>query len=72
MSGGDLILVRESAEDLFPADPVVGEVDFRWPSADLSGCELAEGAVWPGCVVATRGRSVVSELVQEVWLMPET
>jgi hypothetical protein len=31
MSGGDLVLVRESAEDLFPADPVLGEVDLRWP-----------------------------------------
>ena len=26
MSGGDLVLVRESAEDLFPADPVLGEL----------------------------------------------
>ena len=31
LSGGDLVLVRESAEDLFPADPVLGEVDLRWP-----------------------------------------
>src|SRR5216683_8230730 len=51
MSGGDLVLVRESAEDLFSADPVVGEVDFRWPGAGLSGCELAEGTVRPGGVV---------------------
>src|SRR6266702_5819287 len=51
MSGGDLILVRESAEHLFPADPVVGEVDFRWPGAGLSGCDLAEGTVRPGGVV---------------------
>src|SRR6266571_580615 len=51
MSGGDLVLVRESAEDLFPADQVVGEVDFRWPGAGLSRCELAEGTVRPGGVV---------------------
>src|ERR1035441_10052416 len=51
MSGGDLVFVRESAGDLFPADPVVGEVDFRWPGFGLSGCELAEGTVRPGAVV---------------------
>jgi hypothetical protein len=43
----DLVLVCESAEDLSPADPVLGEVDLRWPGAGLSGCELAEGAVRP-------------------------
>ena len=26
-SGSDVVLVGESAEDLFPADPVLGEVD---------------------------------------------
>jgi hypothetical protein len=31
-SGGDLVLVRESAENLFSADPVLGEVDLRWPA----------------------------------------
>jgi hypothetical protein len=31
LSGGDLVFVGESAEDLFPADPVLGEVDLRWP-----------------------------------------
>src|ERR1039457_1268840 len=51
MSGGDLVFVCESAEDLFPADPVLGEVDLRWPGVGLSGCELAEGAVRPGGVV---------------------
>ena len=51
MSGGDLVLVRESAEDLFPADPVLGEVDLRWPGVSLSGCELAEGTVRPAGVV---------------------
>src|SRR5215472_7939405 len=51
LSGGDLVLVRETTEDLFPADPVLGEVDLRWPGASLSGCELAKGTVRPGCVV---------------------
>ena len=51
MSGGDLVLVRESAEDLFPAYLVLGEVDLRWPAAGLSRCELAEGTVRPGAVV---------------------
>ena len=46
-----LVLVCESAEDLFSADPVLGEVDLRWPGVGLSGCELAEGTVRPGCVV---------------------
>jgi hypothetical protein len=54
MSGGDLVLVRESAEDLLPADPVLGEVDLRWPGVSLSGCELAEGAVRPGGVVVLK------------------
>jgi len=58
ISGGDLVLVRESAEDLFPADRVPGEVDLRWPAAGLSGCELAEGAVRPACCGA-RGRIVI-------------
>ena len=50
-SGGDLVFVDESAEDLFPADPVLGEVDLRWPGAGSRGCELAERPVRPGCVV---------------------
>jgi hypothetical protein len=29
---------------------VRGEADFRWPGSGLSRCELAEGAVRPGCV----------------------
>ena len=42
----------ESPEDLFPADPVVGEVDrFGWPGAGLGWGELSEGAVRPGGVV---------------------
>src|ERR1019366_5341336 len=51
LSGGDLVLVRESAEDLFPADPVLGEVGLRWPGVGLSRWKLAEGAVRPGGVV---------------------
>ena len=51
LSGGDLVLVRESAEDLFSADPVLGEVDLLWPRVSLSGCELAEGTVGPASVV---------------------
>ena len=51
LSGGDLVLVGESAEDLFPADPVVGEVDLRRPGVGLSRCELAEGPVRPGLVL---------------------
>ena len=43
--------MRETAEDLFPADLVLGEVDLRWAGAGLSWCELAKGTVWPGCVV---------------------
>ena len=42
----------ESAEDLLPADPVVGEVDrFGWPGVGLGRGELAEGTMRPGCVV---------------------
>ena len=42
----------ESAEDLLPADPVLGEVDrFGRPGTGLGRSELAEAAVRPGCVV---------------------
>jgi hypothetical protein len=51
LSDSDLVFVCESAEDLFPADPVLSEVDFRRPGVSLSRRELAERAVWPGCVV---------------------
>jgi hypothetical protein len=40
--------VRESAEDLFSADPVLSQVDLRSPRVGLSGFELAEGTVRPG------------------------
>jgi hypothetical protein len=51
LSGGDLVFVGESTEDLFPADSMLGEVDLRWPGVSLSRCELAEGAVRAGGVV---------------------
>src|ERR1017187_37434 len=52
LSCGDLVRVRESAEDLFSADLVLGQVDrLWWLSVGLSRCELAEGTVWPGGVV---------------------
>lgn len=41
LSSGDLILVREAAEDLLSADPVLGEVDLRWPGMSLSRWQLA-------------------------------
>jgi len=41
-SGGDLVLVGESAQDGLPADPVVCEVDRRW----RAGLDLA-GVNWP-------------------------
>jgi hypothetical protein len=45
LSGGDLVLAREPADDLLPANPVLGEVDLRWPGVSLNRCELAEGTV---------------------------
>ena len=54
LSGGDLVLVRESTEYLFPADPVLSEVDLRRRGVSLSRCELAEGTVRPGCVVVAQ------------------
>jgi hypothetical protein len=45
LSGGDLVLADESTEDFSSADPVLGEVDFRWPGVSLSRCELAERTV---------------------------
>ena len=41
--------MRESAEDLFPADRLLGEVDrFGWLGVGLSRCELAEGTAAKG------------------------
>src|SRR5271165_2214810 len=51
-SGGDVVFVSESAEDLLPADPVLGEVDwFGRPGAGLRRSELAKSTVRPGSVV---------------------
>jgi hypothetical protein len=48
--------VGDSAEDLFSADPVLGEVDLRWPGVSLSRRELAKGTVRPGRVVVAQVR----------------
>jgi hypothetical protein len=58
MSCGDLVLVCESTEDLFPADPVLGEVDLRWPGAGLSRRELAERTEKAGLCCSCRRYSV--------------
>jgi len=51
-SGSDVVLVGESAEDLLPADPVLGDVDrFGPPGIGLGRSELAEGTVRPGSVI---------------------
>src|ERR1022692_4279380 len=68
MSGGDLVFVYESAEDLFSADPVLGEVDLRWPGVGLSRCELAEGTVRPGGVVM---RQVLRQHLAQVVLIDD-
>jgi hypothetical protein len=46
--------VREAAEDLLSADPVLGEVGLRWPGVSLSRWQLAQGAVRPGRVVVNQ------------------
>jgi hypothetical protein len=33
---------------------MLGEVDLGWPAVSLTGCELAEGAVRPGCVAVLK------------------
>lgn len=48
--------MRESAGDLLSADPVLGEVDLRWPGVSLSRCQLAKRTVRPGCVVVAPGQ----------------
>ena len=47
-----MVLVDEAAEGLPSADPVLGEVDLRWPGVSLCRWQLAQGAVRPRCVVA--------------------
>ena len=50
--GSYVVLVGESAEDLFPVDPVLGEVDRLGRAGRcLSWGQLAEGAMRPGPVV---------------------
>ena len=69
MSGGDLVLVRESAEDLFSADPVFGEVGrLRRPGVSLTRCELAEGTVRPGGVVV---QQVLGQHLSQVVLIDD-
>jgi hypothetical protein len=41
LSGGDLVQVDEAVEDLFAADPVLGEIDLRWPDVTMSRWRLA-------------------------------
>ena len=49
----------ESAENLLPADTVVGEVDrFGWPGVSLSRGELAKSTGYPGQQVTPPGRQV--------------
>ena len=43
--------MREAAEDLLSANPMLGKVDLRWPGVSFSRRQLAEGAVRPRCVV---------------------
>ena len=50
--GSDVVLMGKSAEDLFPVDPVLGEVDrLGWAGLCLIRRELAERAMRPGRVV---------------------
>jgi hypothetical protein len=51
-AGSDAVLMGESAEDLLPADLVLGEADrLGWTGVCLSRGELVEGAMRPGRVV---------------------
>jgi hypothetical protein len=51
LSGGDLVLADEPAEDLFSADPVLGEAGSPVAGCQLEPVRAAKGAVRPGCVV---------------------
>jgi hypothetical protein len=69
LSDSDLVLMCESAEDLLPVDPVIGEVDrLRRPGVSLSRCELAEGAVRPGGVVV---QQVLGQHLSQVVLIDD-
>ncbi len=51
--------MRESAEDLFPADPVLGEVDLRWPGVRNAGRCAGGPYKWYGIAwVSTFTRSL--------------
>jgi hypothetical protein len=65
LSGGDLVLGREAAEDLSSADLVLGEVDLRWSAMSVSWWQLAQGAVWQGGVVV---RQVLAQYPAQVAL----
>jgi hypothetical protein len=61
--------VGEPAKDLFPADLVVGEVDwFGWPGAGLGRGELAEGTVAPGVVIVLQ---VLGQYLAQVVLVDD-
>jgi hypothetical protein len=56
--GSHVVLVGESAEDLFPVDPVLEVDGLGWAGFCLSRGELAEGAMRPGpCCRASGTRS---------------
>jgi hypothetical protein len=54
LASGDLVFVCESAEDLFPSDPVLGQVDLPRLGVSLRRGQLAEGTVRPGGVVVAQ------------------
>jgi hypothetical protein len=61
--------VGKPAEDLLPADPVLGEVDWIWrAAAGLSWRQLAEGAVRPGRVVVPQ---VLGQYLAQVTLIDD-
>jgi hypothetical protein len=59
--GGDLVFVSLPAT-LFPAAPVIGEVDLRWPDASLSRCELAKGKQCGVALLQCRRYSVSTQV----------
>ena len=65
LSGGDLVLGREAAEDLSSADPVLGEVDLGRSAMSVGWWQLAQGAIRPGSVVV---RQVLAQYLAQVAL----
>ena len=51
LSGSDLVLVRQAAEDLFSADLVLGKVDLRRAAVCLNRCQLVKRTMRSGGVV---------------------